>query len=308
MTIVTHTFDRMRITPGDDAMIYSGMLNQIASFNGYNRPVYGTNQKAPGRITPGYKDMMHVTISGSNVVVATGSAMVFGRSIEVITPEIIPIPSTATGTVPLCIRIDLTQQNTSSGTPGSDDYVAVNNQVTIGLVTGTKNSEPLDNGGHLFDWEFARITNAGTSSVGVVQNSSGIVANVDLINGWKVRPGWPKMKIIYNGFMATVYGDLTSPAVAIGAGSIIGNFPIEFAPIQSQDSVLGGNFRMEFSVRPSSDETQGQLSLQGVFHNGAQGGLANNSVTPVQGISWIPRCSLDPNWNGNKINWNINKA
>lgn len=112
MTVTGTTFDRMRVTPMSDALIYNTAINP------YRRIQSGNNTAT--------------TASGLNVTIDTGFIIVYGRLIEITEPETVSIPANFLGDV--CVVIDLTKQNTSTGTPGQDDYMPVNNQVSIQVI------------------------------------------------------------------------------------------------------------------------------------------------------------------------------
>lgn len=304
MTILAHTFDRQRITPASDALLYATMLNNgLANHHRYDTWQYGTNQKSIGKILPGYKDEMKTTINGSNIIVGTGACVVFGRLLEVVEPETIPIPSSATGTVPICVRIDLTQQNTSSGTPGSDDYVAINNQVSIGLVTGTKNEENLAEGGHLYDWKFAELTNAGSGAPGINQRSSVEVAYLDMQNGWTRNTATYQPVILYDGSRCTLYAQLKAPQVKAAVGSLIAYFPLEFAPMYQTKFVVGTEEAYTWDVWIGVDTANGRghLDLQRFRKGGEYNQIVKNYDITILGLSWYPQMAMDPNRSGGVI-------
>lgn len=126
MTITGTTFDKMRVTPSDDAALYHA-LNRGIDF-----------------VIRHYKNQMKITTSGLNMYVDTGAAVVRGRFIEITEKETISIPANTSGY--LAIVIDLTQDNTSTGTPGNADYLPVNNQVKLQVVDNLVQQEIFKDG------------------------------------------------------------------------------------------------------------------------------------------------------------------
>lgn len=114
MTITGTTFDKMRVTPSDDAALYHSL----------NRGL--------DHVIKDYKNSMMVSTSGLNMYVDTGAAIVRGRYIEVTEKETLAIPANTKGF--LAIVIDLTQDNTSTGVPGNSDYLPINKQVKLQVV------------------------------------------------------------------------------------------------------------------------------------------------------------------------------
>lgn len=299
MTILAHTFDRMRITPSNDSLLYSSMYNGLYSFKTYPNYRFGTNQKAAGRIIPGYKNQMRAYISGSNVVVEPGACVVFGRLIEITESETIPIPSNASGSVPLCVRIDLTKVNTSSGTPGSDDYIAVNNQVTLGIVVGSKNEENLNEGGHLYDWKFAQLNNTGTGTPGIVQGPTTFVENsMTFLNGWHnpSNQAYTTGLNYSNGYVEFT-GNLTSTnTVAANASVMIGKIPLELCPFfYHQLFTVYGDSYWALSVGRNQSDGCGDVSITPSRQ------LPGGSEIRLTGIGWIPLMAQDPFLKGGEL-------
>lgn len=116
MAITGTTFDRMRVKPADDAAVYAAAAQQDGVIH-----------------NPVNEQRMSLSTSGLSVTVSAGRAMVAGRLVEITEPITLEAaPNTTKGYV--AIVIDLTNENTSTGTPGQDDYTPVNNQVSLQLV------------------------------------------------------------------------------------------------------------------------------------------------------------------------------
>lgn len=87
------------------------------------------------------------TATGLNVYVASGKALVQGRLIE--NTQQMQLTAQANKTGYICITIDLTQNNTSTGTPGTSNYAPVNNQLRLELVE-VLNQQDLNSGGLIY--------------------------------------------------------------------------------------------------------------------------------------------------------------
>lgn len=147
MAITGTTFDRMRVTPKMDALLYD----------------YLNNNMHVGIVKNG--DDLKVTGSGLTATVGKGAAVIYGRLITNDAPTQITIPANTKGFI--CIVIDLTKVNTSSGTPGQDDYTAVNNQVALRAITAASvanlTQEVLTEGGNIYQMPIASYTASGSS-------------------------------------------------------------------------------------------------------------------------------------------------
>ena len=123
MTLQGYQFDKAKVTPESDAQLYSYLA-----------------QSSDNKVISG----LTVTATGLNVYVASGKALVQGRLIE--NSQQMQLTAQANKTGYVCITIDLTQDNASTGTPGTSDYVPVNNQLRLELVE-TLNRQDLNAGG-----------------------------------------------------------------------------------------------------------------------------------------------------------------
>ena len=139
MTLQGYQFDKAKVTPESDAQLYSYLA-----------------QSSDNKVISG----LTVTATGLNVYVSTGKALVQGRLIENVQQAQLTAQANKIGYV--CIVIDLTQTNTSTGTPGTSDYVPVNNQLRLELV-GVLNQQDLNSGGLIYTFPIYSYTSTGTS-------------------------------------------------------------------------------------------------------------------------------------------------
>ncbi len=113
--MIGYQFDRAICYSAKDASLFSNLAGD-ASYVLANR---GTG--------------FAVTISGLTATVGSGQALVKGRLSEILTTESVVVPANSNGF--LVVHVDLTQVNTSTGTPGTSNYVVVNNQLKLKFVT-----------------------------------------------------------------------------------------------------------------------------------------------------------------------------
>ena len=194
MTIEGTTFDLMRVTPADDALLYDGLAGNK------NRVIqYGTK--------------FAMTTSGLNAYVDTGAAVVEGRLIRVTAQERIAIPANSSGYI--SITIDLTQVNSFVGTPGSTNYVPTNNQVRIETVSSLVQQD-LHGNGKLYTFALAQYSS--TASAVTLVNMLPTTFNVPTNN-----PSLTIPEVVQNGrtitmlfkarSMPSLSGDITAFAV-----------------------------------------------------------------------------------------------
>ncbi|GAA2821294.1 hypothetical protein [Pseudolactococcus raffinolactis] len=139
MTLQGYQFDKAKVTPEADAQLYSYLA-----------------QSSDNKVISG----MTVTATGLNVYVASGKALVQGRLIE--NTQQVQLTAQANKTGYICITIDLTQDNTSTGTPGTSDYVPVNNQLRLELVE-VLNQQDLNNGGLIYTFPLYSYVSTGAT-------------------------------------------------------------------------------------------------------------------------------------------------
>lgn len=149
MTLQGYQFDKAKVTPEADAQLYSYLA-----------------QSSDNKVISG----LTVTATGLNVYIAEGKALVQGRLVDNGQQMQLAVQANKTGYV--CITIDLTQTNTSTGTPGTSNYVPVNNQLRLELVE-TLNRQDLNTGGGLiYTFPIYSYTSTGTSvSLTKIDNS-----------------------------------------------------------------------------------------------------------------------------------------
>ena len=139
MTLQGYQFDKAKVTPEADAALYSYLAQGID-----NKVING----------------LTATASGLNIYVATGKALVQGRLVAVTQQHKILAQANKSGFV--CITVDLTQDNTATGAPGTSSYVSVNNQLRLELVK-TLVQQDLSNGGLIYTLPIYSYTATGTS-------------------------------------------------------------------------------------------------------------------------------------------------
>ena len=139
MTLNGYQFDKAKVTPEADAQLYSYLA-----------------QSSDNKVISG----LTVTATGLNVYVASGKALVQGRLIE--NTQQMQLTAQANKTGYVCITIDLTQNNTSTGTPGTSNYVPVNNQLRLELVD-VLNQQDLNNGGLIYTFPLYSYVSAGAT-------------------------------------------------------------------------------------------------------------------------------------------------
>ena len=139
MTLQGYQFDKAKVTPESDAQLYSYLARSSD-----NKVISG----------------MTATTTGLNVYVASGKALVQGRLVEVTQQHQLTAQANKTGYV--CITIDLTQTNASTGTPGTSGYSPVNNQLRLELVDAL-NQQNLNSGGLIYTFPIYSYVSTGTS-------------------------------------------------------------------------------------------------------------------------------------------------
>ena len=141
MAIIAPTFDFMKVSPGDDAHLYD--------YLGFG-----------GGIDPNYGTMFSVNTTGLTVNVESGMAIIKGRMVKNTSTYPVIVPANSKGWI--VITIDLTKQNTFTGTPGDDNYKPVNNQVRIERVASLVQQDIL-NGGSIYMFPICEYTSTGST-------------------------------------------------------------------------------------------------------------------------------------------------
>lgn len=163
MGLKGYTFDRMKISPKADALLYHSMLD------------------GNDRIVKGYKDELKVVATGLNTYISPGACVVQGRMIEIDEEMQLSVPANDSGYI--CIVIDLTQNNTSAGEAGTPDYQPVNNQLRLEVVKELVQQD-LHDRGQLYTFPFASFTSTGTTvNLTKVDHNQRIVESGSNING-----------------------------------------------------------------------------------------------------------------------------
>ena len=139
MTLQGYQFDKAKVTPEADAKLYSYLA-----------------QASDNKVISG----LTATATGLNVYVAAGKALVQGRLVEVTQQHQLTAQANKTGYV--CITIDLTQNNTSTGTPGTSGYSPVNNQLRLELVD-VLNQQDLNSGGLIYTFPLYSYVSTGAT-------------------------------------------------------------------------------------------------------------------------------------------------
>lgn len=142
MTVSGIQFDKMKVYPEQDALLY-----QHLSANS-------------DKIINGYKNSLKVSSSGLNIYIETGAALIQGRLVMVDELEKLTVGANTSGFV--CLTIDLTQYNTFTGNPGEADYRPVNNQVRAEILESLVQQD-LKNDGKIDTFPLASYTSTGTS-------------------------------------------------------------------------------------------------------------------------------------------------
>ena len=139
MTLQGYQFDKAKVTPESDAQLYSYLA-----------------QSSDNKVISG----LTATATGLNVYVASGKALVQGRLVE--NGQQMQLTAQANKTAYVCITIDLTQNNTSTGTPGTSNYVPINNQLRLELID-VLNQQDLNNGGLIYTFPIYSYVSTGAT-------------------------------------------------------------------------------------------------------------------------------------------------
>ena len=129
MTLQGYQFDKAKVTPEADAQLYSYLA-----------------QSSDNKVISGY--------------IAEGKALVQGRLVD--NSQQMQLSAQANKTGYVCITIDLTQNNTSTGTPGTSNYAPVNNQLRLELVD-TLNQQNLNSGGLIYTFPLYSYVSTGAT-------------------------------------------------------------------------------------------------------------------------------------------------
>ena len=175
MTLQGYQFDKAKVTPEADAQLYSYLA-----------------QASDNKVISG----LTATATGLNVHVASGKALVQGRLID--NGQQMQLTAQANKTGYVCITIDLTQTNTSTGTPGTSNYVPVNNQLRLELVESL-NRQDLNAGGFVHTFPlYAYESTAATVTLTKVDASYRISDWTSLANYGAYKVSQNQVSINYN--------------------------------------------------------------------------------------------------------------
>lgn len=191
MSIIGRQFDREKVSAQADAALYAMFLSDQSG------------------IILNRGNEMDVSVSGLKLIIDTGMALINGRLVEITARETITVPAQYNGY--LCIIINLSQENTSSGTPGTSDYIVQNNQLSIGLVESLTQQD-LHNGGLIYTFNLGHVSSNATTAT--------YTKNENLLRGvpWMLKTGTSFNTV-------TTPGLYTMRTVQSGNSSIIPNAP-----------------------------------------------------------------------------------
>lgn len=259
MTITGYQFDRMRVTPQNDALLYSHLSDK------------------QNRIVKGYRNELKVQASGLNVYVDTGAALIAGRLVEITEQETVLVGANSTGYIVL--TIDLSQTNTSEGTPGSEDYTPINNQVRCEAV-GSLVQQDIMNDGKVFTYPLATYSASGTSVS--VDSSINDSLPVTLMTGFENYSTAQKVRLIKDGRTMHLMGAVKNIAkIDASAYTDVLKVPKEYAPKQNSPSVQFGSGKNTFN---STITSEGVLTI---------GRYGVSSYIDIEAGSWL---TLKTSW------------
>ena len=154
MAITMYQADRNFVSPANDAALYSAILSNTSGVIA-NR---GNN--------------FALTVNGLVVSIDTGQAVIGGRLVEITALESVTVPANSSGSI--CLVVDLTKTNATTGNAGDSSYTVAVNQVYTSAVTGTLTQDDLNNGGFIYELPLATFVSTAT---GVTLTNNSIWAN-----------------------------------------------------------------------------------------------------------------------------------
>lgn len=232
MTLQGYQFDKAKVTPEADAQLYSYLAQ-------------GSDNKVISGLT--------ATATGLNVYVESGEALVQGRLVEVTQQHQLTAKANKTGYV--CITVDLTQNNTSTGTPGTSNYVPVNNQLRLELLD-TLNQQDLNSGGLIYTFPLYSYTSTGTS-----------------VSLTKIDKSFRPASAITSITVASLFG--ISFQLARVGNMVTVNVPIQIINFTDTGENKKANEILPLGFRPKTGASFG------VFRS------ANNNVYPILALSFL---------------------
>lgn len=229
MTITGSTFDRMRVTPINDSRTYYGAYSR----NVIVRNVYGG-------------DGFNRTANGLEVTINPGIAMIMGRQVELTDAITLAVPANSKGY--LVITIDLSKENTSTGTPGQPDYSPVNNQVSMRVVT-TLTQQDLTDGGQVYDFPLYSYTSTGSAVTTYNHGEFGFKPTLE--SPWEAYSGTPGLVVMNLGDLVWVNGTMTLKSgntIKAGTRSKIATLPT-WAQVSGTHEAIFGSSANHFKIR-----------------------------------------------------------
>ena len=180
MTVTGYQFDKMRVTPAADGLVYDHLMHNKSS------------------VVNDYKTELALTdLKNGSITLGAGAAVIKGRSVVVTEDLTLTPPDNATTT--LCITIDLSKENSATGSEAEGTYVATNNQVSVNFVTGDVTQEDINDGGSIFMCKLATIVRAGTTIT--------ITKDVNFYTPFGFGPDdLAKLKEVYGGVVSAMMG------------------------------------------------------------------------------------------------------
>ncbi|WP_424571547.1 hypothetical protein ACOV5J_05460 [Weissella soli] len=259
MTITMYQSDRNFVTPANDASLYSALARDASAV--LNRG-----------------DQFKTSVNGLTVTVSTGQAIIQGRLVEIIDPEVLVLPANSSGTIALVV--DLSQDNDVSGTVGDVDYAVTVNQVYLSAISGTITQDDLNNSGVIYELPLANFTStATTASLTTSFNmfNQPIIGKPILPFNYKQYPGGEPLMLFKSGNHVTLSGTVTNVYdVNTSVGSdLMFTIPAGFIPPYTYRVVQQGTGMNRYMLTISSD---------GKVYNARYG--AGSNVTITKG-SWL---------------------
>lgn len=302
MAITGYTFDRAKVTSENDSSLYDFLNGNISC------------------VLPNRGNEMNVTTSSLTCEIATGQALIQGRLVEITAPEFVTIPANSNGY--LCITIDLSQQNTSSGTPGQTDYTPIIAQIRTEFVTSLTTNDLL-NGGMIYNFNLGNVTSSGTTvqytknqdaynppkidiatgtNFGIVKLSDSVSSESASGAGIAATPKAVKTAYdlassassISNGKVSKS-GDTMNGNLRVGAGSNHGDYQDGNIELFAQTPFIDfhyGNSSADFDMR-IINESSGQLRITNQSNNAVLKVNSNDVLTTASYSYIIPDVGLN---------------
>ena len=144
MSLTGYQFDKMRVTPAADGLVYDHLMHNQSS------------------VVNDFKHQFSITNLGTGSIrLGSGAAVIKGRTVVSPDDETLTPPDNATSS--LTLTIDLSKENSATGSEAEGTYEAINNQVSLNFVTGTLQKENINDNGTIYMCKLATIVRAGTS-------------------------------------------------------------------------------------------------------------------------------------------------